>query len=462
MTTRARSRKEELAQLRDQLRGEGWTPVRIAARIRAEHGVNIRVAFRLAHGLTQQQVADRWNTLWPEDGPKTGKHISYWEAWPAPSGRTPTIATLGRLAAIYECRPGDLLDQDDYAPTAADDAGTRRAEIEVVRPPTVERPAWPAPPRFDELDHRSSDRSFLTVTQLLASQRQAVAPQALIALVDAHRATLTMIFDKTGKNDPVRADVGALIGETSIVASRLYSAIGRRAQAIAYCVHARHLADDLHNPVLGATARIFESNLRSEAATLIGAGGDMAVGLRMLDEAADVGHLLGPAARARIAAEQAQIYALLDLRHDCQDALDRARHAVDDIADTDRIGLFSDWSPARLHVYEGTCWLFLNDIPKATELLERAVRELNADHNNVNVLLAARVDLASAYAEGGDLDEGCRTLGDAYTQLARIGNSRGIERARGARRRLERWNTERPVRDLDERLSAALTTASTH
>ncbi len=121
MTSRARSRKEELAHLRDRLRRQGWTYERIAARIRVEHGVNIRVAFRLAHGLTQQQVADRWNTLWPgEDGPKTGKHISYWEAWPAPSGRTPSLATLGRLAAIYACRPGDLLDAADYPPTRVD------------------------------------------------------------------------------------------------------------------------------------------------------------------------------------------------------------------------------------------------------------------------------------------------------------------------------------------------------
>lgn len=40
--------------------------------------------------------------------------ISYWEAWPAPSGRTPWLDTLGRLAHIYQCQPGDLLDRSDY------------------------------------------------------------------------------------------------------------------------------------------------------------------------------------------------------------------------------------------------------------------------------------------------------------------------------------------------------------
>ena len=318
----------------------------------------------------------------------------------------------------------------------------------------VPGPRWPG-----TQDREAGDRSFLTLTQLLASQRQAVAPLALLALVDAHRNTLTTIFNKINQVDPVRSDIAAIIGETSIVASRLYSALGKRAQAIAYCAHARQLADDFHNPVLGATARIFESNLRSDAATLIGAGGDMAVGLRMLDEAAAFGHLLSPAARARIAAEQAQILAQLNLRQDCLHALDRARQAVDHIDANDQIGLFSDWNSTRIRVYEGTCWLFLGEPTKSAGLLTEAVRELENDPDNRNVLLAAQVDLSSAHAASGNLEEGCRTLGDAYTRLLKIGNRRGIERALGARRRLSRWDGEREVADLDERLRDALTAA---
>jgi hypothetical protein len=122
---RRQSQKEELAGLRDDLRAQGWTYRDIANRFRAERNVNSRVAFRLAHGLTQQGVADRWNELWPcDDGetPITYKHISYWEAWPTKSGRTPSLKTLNRLARIYCCRANDLLDGEDYSQldTAAD------------------------------------------------------------------------------------------------------------------------------------------------------------------------------------------------------------------------------------------------------------------------------------------------------------------------------------------------------
>src|SRR5262249_51519530 len=151
------------------------------------------------------------------------------------------------------------------------------------------------------LDRRPAQRdSFLTVTRVLASQRQAVAPDVLLTLVEAHRDSLAALY-RNADSDPVRKDIGALLGETSIVASRLWSATGNRSMAIANCAYARQLADRLDDPVLGATARIFESNLHSEAATLIGTEGDIVLGLRMLDEAAAVGRALPPAARARIA-----------------------------------------------------------------------------------------------------------------------------------------------------------------
>jgi len=115
---RRQSQKEELAGLRDELRAQGRTYQEIAQHLRQERRVNSRVAFRLAHGLTQQHVADRWNDLWPaEDGetPITYKHISYWEAWPSRSGRTPSLQTLNRLARIYCCKANDLLDGEDYS-----------------------------------------------------------------------------------------------------------------------------------------------------------------------------------------------------------------------------------------------------------------------------------------------------------------------------------------------------------
>src|SRR2546427_12661239 len=81
----------------DQLRARGWTYREIAAEWKRRHGFNSRVAFRLAHGLTQAEVAARWNAQWPEaECLKTAKQISYWEIWPAPGGRTPSVQVLNK------------------------------------------------------------------------------------------------------------------------------------------------------------------------------------------------------------------------------------------------------------------------------------------------------------------------------------------------------------------------------
>ncbi|MGC4815709.1 helix-turn-helix domain-containing protein [Micromonospora sp. DT228] len=293
--------------------------------------------------------------------------------------------------------------------------------------------------------------TFSNLTNMLAQQRQAVSPDALLRLIEAHRECLSTLYRKAGRA-PIRADVGAMLGEASVVASRLWSAQGNRALAIAHCAYARQLGDRLGDRRISATARIFESNL--QAATLIEADGDVMIGLRLLDEADQASTDLSPAARARIAAEQAQAYAALRLPREVSAALKRAEAAVNGLSPADCVGLYSDWSNARLHVYAGTCHLLLGQADQAVEVLESAVRTLEHDPENVNVALAAAVDLASAYAEAGELERSCALLGDTYNRLRAGGNHRGIARAQRARERLVRWRDEPIVLELEEQMAA--------
>ena len=137
MGRRHRSRREELTDLRVALRGKGATTRHIAHVIRARYNVNSRVAYRHAHGLTQQQVSDAWNQLWPpapEEATITHKHISYWEAWPGPSGRAPSPEVLNRLARIYQTSAAELLDGEDHTDHSRDDprlsAPSRGVDVE--------------------------------------------------------------------------------------------------------------------------------------------------------------------------------------------------------------------------------------------------------------------------------------------------------------------------------------------
>jgi hypothetical protein len=111
MTTGAAGLRARAARLR----GLGWSYRRIARELQSGHRLNALTAFRLAHGWTQEEAARRWNERWPDQAPpKTGKCFSYWEAWPARGSRAPSARTLLRLAELYLCRAGDLLDGEDF------------------------------------------------------------------------------------------------------------------------------------------------------------------------------------------------------------------------------------------------------------------------------------------------------------------------------------------------------------
>lgn len=111
-----RSRRARLAALSSRLRAEGRTWAQIAVYIRQAEHVNCRVAMRMAHGWTQGHVAMLWNERWPagDGGPGiSDQRISYWETWPE-SGYEPSIRSLKRLAQLYQCDVGDLLDDGSY------------------------------------------------------------------------------------------------------------------------------------------------------------------------------------------------------------------------------------------------------------------------------------------------------------------------------------------------------------
>jgi tetratricopeptide (TPR) repeat protein len=108
MSGGVRSQKQERAQLVRALRSSGSSWVEIAAALQESYQINPRLAFRYAHGWSQDEAAEEWNKRWPDEL-KSFKNFSYWESWPGPTGHAPSHHNLGRLAELYECSVNDLL-----------------------------------------------------------------------------------------------------------------------------------------------------------------------------------------------------------------------------------------------------------------------------------------------------------------------------------------------------------------
>jgi hypothetical protein len=109
VVSKSRSLREEQARLTRIMRGDGCSWRQVADEFALRWGYSYLQAFRLAHGLSQEAAAGHYNNKWKPQRPLTGKYISYWEMWPARTGKEPPLDKLGMLASVYECSISDLL-----------------------------------------------------------------------------------------------------------------------------------------------------------------------------------------------------------------------------------------------------------------------------------------------------------------------------------------------------------------
>jgi hypothetical protein len=101
--------REHRARRTNLLRSHGLTWAQMAAAWIADYPtISPRTAFRWAHNLSHQEVADRWNRIDPGEPTLTKARIYEFEAWPN-GGRRPTVGGLSMLARIYHTTGRSLL-----------------------------------------------------------------------------------------------------------------------------------------------------------------------------------------------------------------------------------------------------------------------------------------------------------------------------------------------------------------
>lgn len=107
--------KPERDRLRRTMQQTDCTPRQIVDEMARRWHFRPRAAWRFACGMTQEEAAERCNTLREDDRAAiSGKRISEYELWPQ-GGTRPSVTTLALLGRAYGVRADDLLDGQDRA-----------------------------------------------------------------------------------------------------------------------------------------------------------------------------------------------------------------------------------------------------------------------------------------------------------------------------------------------------------
>ncbi|MGV4923684.1 helix-turn-helix domain-containing protein [Streptomyces sp. BHT-5-2] len=156
VSTAAGAARAAADQLRAAMNKADCTPAQIAIEFRGQFGIRPRAAWRLAHGLTLQEVADRVNDLAStRPGVAVAADASLaarWEKWPSRTGRRPTPSVLVVLAEVFGCTAEELIDFKDRQAMPP-------GELQILRhgAPRRQAPQISAPPAYVAVPEPESD-----------------------------------------------------------------------------------------------------------------------------------------------------------------------------------------------------------------------------------------------------------------------------------------------------------------
>jgi transcriptional regulator with XRE-family HTH domain len=417
MARSARSYQREA----DELRAGGWTYRQIASRWQQRYGFNPRVAFRLAHGLTQADVAQRWNEQWPDaDAPKTAKQISYWEIWPGPAGRAPSLDTLNKLAFLYRCTAGELLGGEDHS--HLDTAGLRATETAThVDPPSNDVALLRAGAILTRVTDRVvEDFEILTDTYRRLDYREGSG--RVSADVGAHLRRMLEVSNRTTSTSTHRRLLRAA-GDAAQLAAWLAIDAQRYQQAHGYCrltVSLAEKANDraLHSYGLGVLSQIHLH------------GGDGRIALSVLGTARDVAGQGAPAAvNSWLGEATGEAYGFIQEPRRGMSALAEAERTFDGV-NTDNTPVWLSFFNADCHAarLKGRCLTRLDRPKEATRSLYEALTLLPAVF--VRERSGALIDLAMAYTQMNQIEQACHAAAQADVLARQTGSERNRKRLR--------------------------------
>lgn len=511
MTQRSTSRADTRACLRQDMIDADRPVGEIADEITRRFGDSPLAAHRHAHGLSQAEVAARWDVLCAS-GPgiptMTGTRISAYERYPAPGTKRPTAGVLAVFAEILRTTPRRLIRAVQYAELPPQERLVidrmehaaqpgHGADVAIRTPVDAADPAIVGQQWVFKADVRTSHPTVHGTSDVGTGAAQPLSERALI-MAAAHessdhagRAEATNVGSATLEQldadvvriaaDYVHVPPLPIIADMLRVRRRVYRILDGH-QKPADTAHLYLLSGTLCGLLANASTDLGYHHAAAEQARaawayaeIIGHNGLRAWtrGMQALIEywserprhAAHLAHGAqryadSTTAKIRLLHIEARMWSRLgDLAE-----TDRCIREATDAQDTDRRDLLHDemggvfgFTPAKAHYYAGATYIHLGQAQPALDAAHKAIALYStgpAAQRSYGAESLARVDAAAAHLLGGHLDGAI----DALAPVLALPVNRRIaqldERLTDLRRRIAQpaFGSAGQARQLDERI----------
>jgi hypothetical protein len=305
---------------------------------------------------------------------------------------------------------------------------------------------------------RQVDASLLdgleSLTDFFARQSRTTAPRSLLPAIHSHLATLKALL-RDSQPEGLDRRLSVLLGQTAVIAGRLWYAIGNMGEAQTWFSIGKAAARESGDGQLQAFELVARSSLcsRVKPGGLDSSGSNRLV-LELLNQAeAALGPHPPPIQYAWTLARRAEDRAALDDAAGSHRDLELAERVLATAHGSSGVGLFSHFDSTRLAGYRGKCAVLLAS-PDAVSILEAALDRSNPAL--VKIRAAMLIDLAAACSQQGQPDRACSLLSESFTLADTAGLTAMQSLIAPIRDQyLGSWPDLACVRDLDERLRAA-------
>jgi hypothetical protein len=305
---------------------------------------------------------------------------------------------------------------------------------------------------------RQVDASLLdgleSLTDFFARQSRTTAPRSLLPAIHSHLATLKALL-RDSQPEGLDRRLNVLLGQTAVIAGRLWYAIGNMGEAQSWFSIGKAAARESGDGPLQA----FELVARSSLCSRVKPGGLDAAGssrlvLELLNEAEAALGANPPALQyAWTLARRAEDRAALKDADGANSDLERAERVLVTAEGSSGVELFSHFDSTRLDGYRGKCAVLLAS-PDAVSILESALARSNPAL--VKIRAAMLIDLAVACAQQSEPDRACSLLSESFTLADTAGLTAMQSLIAPIRDQyLGSWPELTCVRDLDDRLRTA-------